>query len=267
MHGDVIVVLMLQEGKSDCTDTVFVLMVTYLVPESILSSIRSSQAAAVVMTGRHLLWKTALSAVIICLLWTELPEFGFSSAGGKPPKIRKQSTATVMRERSGLSVGTTVPQQESKLSLREESTLAGRLKIAGKRGRWKQVQRLFRSYTGVAVPVYCAAMQAAHRCGKYKEAAAMYRRLRDVPNIEVDRVLLLQGMKIFGKLQDKDEVTAIWEEVAAAGWIDKIRASARIDAAAATRFQVLYAVVYLKFRYLHLPYMAVFWRSQDYPRR
>ncbi|CAE7263019.1 unnamed protein product [Symbiodinium natans] len=137
-----------------------------------------------------------------------------------------------MRERSGLSIGTTVHMEDSNLTSREESKLAGRLKTAGQRGRWKQVQRLFGKYSGVSVPIYCAAMQAAYRCGEYKEAAKIYRKVRDIPTSTVDRILLLQGLKIFGKLQDRDKIDAIWEEVLAAGWADKIRASARIDAVA-----------------------------------
>ena len=185
------------------------------------------------MPRRLLLWHRALAVAATWLLWTgQLGQLGFSSTTAKPRNIRKQRTGSVMRERSGLSIGTTVHMEDSNLTSREESKLAGRLKTAGQRGRWKQVQRLFGKYSGVSVPIYCAAMQAAYRCGEYKEAAKIYRKVRDIPTSTVDRILLLQGLKIFGKLQDRDKIDAIWEEVLAAGWADKIRASARIDAVA-----------------------------------
>ena len=58
----------------------------------------------------------------------------------------------------------------------------------------------------------------------------MYRKLRGM-NTDVNHVILVHGMKIFGKLQGKREVEVMWEEVIANGWINEIVATARIDAA------------------------------------
>ncbi|CAE7869890.1 unnamed protein product [Symbiodinium necroappetens] len=154
------------------------------------------------------------------------------SAPGKARKSPKQATASVMRERSGLGIGARVTDTKSWRAVSpEESALAGKLKAAGVKGRWTQVWRLYQDYTGIAIPVHGAAMQAAYRCRRYSEAAEMYTKLRTVNDAELNQVILVHGIKIFGKLHDADRVEAIWQEVLAKGWMDKFPATARIDAA------------------------------------
>ena len=75
-------------------------------------------------------------------------------------------------------------------------------------------------------------MQAAYRCGRYEDAAAIYRRLRNVPGVRIDPVILQQGLKIFGKLQDGKAVARIWSEATAASQVNRIVAGSRINAAA-----------------------------------
>ncbi|CAE7232819.1 unnamed protein product [Symbiodinium sp. CCMP2456] len=74
-------------------------------------------------------------------------------------------------------------------------------------------------------------MQVAYRCGRYSEASEMYRKLRTVNDAEINQVILVHGIKIFGKLHDADRVEAIWPEVLSKGWMDTFPATARIDAA------------------------------------
>ena len=93
------------------------------------------------------------------------------------------------------------------------------------------MQQLYREYTGIAVPVYGAAMQAAYRCGKHEDAAKMYRSLRGISHAKINRIVLLHAIKIYGKLQDKYQVSNIWKEVQSNGWVNKFLATARIDAA------------------------------------
>ncbi|CAE6926607.1 unnamed protein product [Symbiodinium sp. CCMP2592] len=179
--------------------------------------------------GPHL--ALLLFAVFALLVTSREGGLAFS-APGKARKSPKQATASVMRERSGLGIGERVTDAKSWRAVsQEESVLAGKLKAAGLKGRWKQVWRLYQDYKGIAVPVHGAAMQAAYRCRRYSEAAEMYTKLRTVNDAEINQVILVHGMKIFGKLHDADSVEAIWQEVLSKGWMDKFPATARIDAA------------------------------------
>ena len=114
---------------------------------------------------------------------------------------------------------------------KSEKLLVAALTSAGKRGRWSKVQQLYENYTGFAVPVHGAALQAAYRCKQYSEAAEMFTEIRRARALTVDRVILLQAMKNFGKLQDSTAVDTIWQEVRANGWVNRFLAAARIDAA------------------------------------
>eukprot|EP00439_Symbiodinium_sp_Y106_P039383 s309_g4.t2 len=59
----------------------------------------------------------------------------------------------------------------------------------------------------------------------------MYTDIRSMGDVTVGPVLLLYGLKIFGKLQDSNAVNSIWQEVRANGWVNKFLATARIDSA------------------------------------
>ena len=59
----------------------------------------------------------------------------------------------------------------------------------------------------------------------------MFTEIRRARALTVDRVILLQAMKNFGKLQDSTAVDTIWQEVRANGWVNRFLAAARIDAA------------------------------------
>ena len=104
------------------------------------------------------------------------------------------------------------------MSIRERKLVTA-LNVAGKSGQhgWAAVRHLYEQYTGLKVPVYSAALQAACRCKQYSEAAEMYNKIRSKASVSVDRVLLLHGMKIFGKLQNSTAVDTIWQEVLANG--------------------------------------------------
>ena len=144
-------------------------------------------------------------------------------------------TSSVFREQAGLGISVPIPLDEPGFvydTSSKEAVLTQRLSESGKKGDWTTVNRLVSSYTGSAVPVYNAAMQAAYRCGQYRAALDIYRRLREMPKIRISPVTLHLGIKICGKLNQAQEVDNIWNEIVENNWVDEIRAGGRIDAAA-----------------------------------
>ncbi|CAE7816251.1 unnamed protein product [Symbiodinium sp. CCMP2456] len=136
------------------------------------------------------------------------------------------------REREGSSASAPIRQTEPLKDITtDEKKLITSLVEAGKRGDWIQVMRLWRGYSGQAVPVYSAAMQAAHRSGHFKEASRMYDGLRSDSQAKVDAATLHLGIKTYGKLLDQGRVLEIWREAEERGLVNKIIAGARVDAA------------------------------------
>ena len=145
---------------------------------------------------------------------------------------RQQPTVSVLRERTGRSISRTVTDHFNTTVTGEEKKLMAALQLSGRSGDWSRVFQLWCKYSGNAVPVYSAAMHAAYRCGHFEDAAAMYNKLRDWRDVQVDSVVLHQGMKIFGKMRDNNTVAKIWAEAIDTNSISKLLAGARIDAAA-----------------------------------
>ena len=185
--------------------------------------------------------RCAISLATAVFLWSaSLHWTTFSSVPGKPgPKRKprkaapKQRGASAFRECTGTGKGGPVPDGNYTMSAREK-ILTSRLRNAGRNGGsegWKEVKRLYAGYTGISPPVHGVAMHAAYRCGKCAEAAAIYM-WATLGEVETNKMTLLHGLKIFGKLRDRSNVSAIWDEVLERGWLDKFRAAARIDAAA-----------------------------------
>ena len=113
-------------------------------------------------------------------------------------------TASVFREQAGLGISVPIPLGEPGFVYNmshKEKVLTHRLSESGKKGDWTTVNRLFSSYTGAALPVYTAAMQAAYRCGQYRAALDIYRRLRGMPKIRISPVTLHLGIKNLWKAQ------------------------------------------------------------------
>ena len=159
---------------------------------------------------------------------------------GKPEKsrnhTRKQLSTGALRQQSGTGKNEPVPSEDCNYTLStSEKMLMSHLKRAGTKGGdqgWEKVKRLYTSYTGIAIPVFSAAMQAAYLCDRYVEAAEIYVRARATRGAEVNKIFLLHGLKVFGKLKNSATVSDIWEEILERGWMDKFRGGARIDAAA-----------------------------------
>ena len=56
----------------------------------------------------------------------------------------------------------------------QEGILMQDISVASEQRKWATVQAHFGNYTGKSVKVYTAAMNAALRCRKYEEGAAIY---------------------------------------------------------------------------------------------
>ncbi|CAE7451704.1 unnamed protein product [Symbiodinium natans] len=166
-------------------------------------------------------WVAFLAALLS--LWACAPSFGVPASSQQP--------LSVLRESAGLSINQKTPNVEGLSLSRKEKVLMSKLAELGKKGDWQGARGLYEGYKGSAAPVLTAAMQAAYRCKKYQEAAAIYYRLRAL-RVEVTEVSLPVGMQIFGKLQDPVMVDAIWAEVTERGWVNRFNCGARMDALA-----------------------------------
>ena len=172
-----------------------------------------------------------LVALILTMSTLEAP-ISFSSPGRKPRQRFRQLAPSVVRELSGMQNRGRVPKRgtefECTLSA-EEAKRISQFQSAGRRGNMTAVQRLYSSYIGSAVPVFGAALQAAWRCGCYEEAAEMYLDLRHNKGININRVILLYAMKIYGKLKQPERTLEVWKEVLENDWVNNFLATARID--------------------------------------
>ncbi|CAE7940235.1 unnamed protein product [Symbiodinium sp. KB8] len=148
----------------------------------------------------------------------------------------KQETASLFREQQGGTLR--VPEEQTtKKKLRissEDARLTSILRLEGRRGSWRTVWQAWKSYTGSAICVYTAAMQAAYNCRRYIRGAEIYDKMRSLPpeEIEVDSVSLQIAMKVFGKLGNQSRIDEIWEEVLENKWFGMLTAGSRLEAAA-----------------------------------
>mmetsp|Transcript_9367 Transcript_9367/g.22473 ORF Transcript_9367/g.22473 Transcript_9367/m.22473 type:complete len:348 (+) Transcript_9367:214-1257(+) len=177
----------------------------------------------------HLLY---LCVILAFLTWDTGPiSFGSWNSKRRP---RRQPPASSCREGTDLDIRESVSASDFNETVsRQEAILISRLKEFGKQGQGQQVQRLFESYTGVAVPVFGAAMQAAYRSRKYDLAALVYTKLRGITTAKMNPVIAVFALKVFGKLGQLESVRLIWSETLKKGWLsNRFLATARIDAAA-----------------------------------
>ena len=173
--------------------------------------------------------KTIWRGLVLLLVMTGQFAFWLLDVGFSLPK----QAIGAFREREGSSASAPIRQTEPLKDITtDEKKLITSLVEAGQRGDWIQAARLWRGYSGQAVPVFSAAMQAAHRCGHFKEASCMYDRLRSDSEAKVDAATLHLGIKTYGKLLDQGRVLEIWREAEERGLVNKIIAGARVDAAA-----------------------------------
>ena len=97
---------------------------------------------------------------------------------------------------------------------------------------WLTIQALWKRYSGTAYPVFCAAMQAAVTCEQYKEAAKIHQRLWSTYPEPAFPVAYSIGMKVFGQLNDTQQVKKLWQVARDQKLVNQYVAGSRIDAAA-----------------------------------
>ena len=187
-----------------------------------------SVAVACHRRGASLQRLTTAICLVACL---ELfPSIDFSLPAGK------QLPLSVLRERTGQSISVSVDRDEHELFkdnlTAREKQLTSFLAQAGRHGDWSQVSRLWGRYSGTALAVHRAAMQAAFHCARYEDAARIYEKLRNLPGFTPDSISSGRGMKVFGKLGRREDVSAIWSEAVDTNLTNRLVASARINAAA-----------------------------------
>eukprot|EP00438_Fugacium_kawagutii_P033677 Skav230546 [mRNA] locus=scaffold1365:146599:147561:+ [translate_table: standard] len=145
----------------------------------------------------------------------------------------KQESLMAMRERTGQAVrrkvrdslGITLPlSQADKILLREIS-------IASEQRKWQEVQSHFDAYSGQAIQIYTAVMNAAVRCRRYSEGAVIYERCRETCE-QLTEPTFTAAIKIFGKLGQHEKVRQIWAKAIKECKLSEILIGSRIDAAA-----------------------------------
>ena len=155
---------------------------------------------------------------------------------GNTAEAFAQISSRQFRERAGsvlrVPVATTDHARVDGLR-REEKVLMSQFADAAQGRNWKRIESLWRGYSGSEYPVYCAAMQGAISCEKYKEAAKMHDKLWGMstrPNASVPYAV---GIRIFGQLGKAQRVAELWKEALSRSLVNLYVAHARIDAAAA----------------------------------
>ena len=173
-------------------------------------------------------WLVLCAPAIVCILCFGTHHvYNFS-------KIHQQESLSNFRERSGKATRSKVLSALSQIKLtKEESVLVKRISQASDSDKrnWPDVKRLFESYSGDAVPLHHAAMHAAFRCREYEDGAKLYSQCRKQCSSCTEPVFAT-GMKIYGKLGQPNKVEEIWHEALSKKMVNRIVASARIDAAA-----------------------------------
>ena len=167
--------------------------------------------------------RTILATIIPLWLWASTLSFSVPTP--------RQKSLSVIRETTGQSISQKAPESAFVELSPQEQVLTTNLAEAGRKGDWSRVSQLYGRYTGSAEPVLTAAMQAAYRCKRYREAAKIYEKLSCAVK-GLNQVSLLVALKIFGKLRDPETVNSIWAEATERSLVDKRLCGARIDAAA-----------------------------------
>lgn len=178
---------------------------------------------------RSILWLLILG---IAPLWALLGSSSFAV-------LKPQVAAHRVRTDEGLALPTNAGRRnfavnrisEEISASDDEILLAAELREAAKNADWREAQRVLSIYDGSNTKVLTAGMQAALRCKKYQDGAEIFEQLKtreaalDVPAYTV-------AMKIYGKLQDTEQVDEIWRTLQDLDVVDQVACGARIDAAA-----------------------------------
>lgn len=160
------------------------------------------------------------SMILLALLWS-----GYTFA--KP----KQESLDQMRERSGQALQQSARGSGGGELLQHEKQLLTCIKSAGKSRDWFAAESCFKTYAGHAAPVFAATLHAAFLCGEYQEGALIYGKCKQRCS-NIHPPVYAASLRIFAKLQDFEQVRAIWAEAMETCDLSEPLALARIAAAA-----------------------------------
>lgn len=160
----------------------------------------------------------------LVVLWLNCPVLSFAQP--------KQQSLSFLRERSGQALQSNAAGEPLQRDLtRQEISLLGRIKEAGREGRWSNVGSDMRIYKGNALPIYVAGMRAAFRCDKYEEGAAIFEKCKESCQ-DLNAPFFSEALNIFRKLRQWTEVRSIWNDSLGCCKLNEILALGRITAAA-----------------------------------
>ncbi|CAE7345341.1 unnamed protein product [Symbiodinium necroappetens] len=144
-----------------------------------------------------------------------------------------QEPLNSFRERKGFALRAPASSwvKQTEVLTEEERSLAVMLARTKKKG-WARASKAIQEYTGCAGVVFNAAMKAAHACGEYREGVSIYDRMCKMQSARCT-ISYSMAMKLYGRLKLMRKVQEAFDEAEAAGVINEISISARIEAAAA----------------------------------
>ena len=174
------------------------------------------------------------AGVVLLTIRPLTPTVGFSQANQEPSKIygRKQPLTKEIREREGNAMRRRArqdfgPNQMSKA----EKILLRKIASASEQRDWPTVQSLIDGYAGTAEPIWAATINAALRCGRYREGALIFEKCKQ--NVKIKHEPLFNAaVKVLAKCQEWAQVREVWEEALKACKFGPMMAAARLAAAA-----------------------------------
>ena len=174
------------------------------------------------------------ASVVLLTIRPLAPTVGFSQVNREPSKAhgRKQPLTKEIREREGNAVRRRArhdfgPNQISKA----EKILLSKIASASEQRDWPTVQSLIDGYAGTAEPIWAATINAALRCGRYREGALIFQKCKQ--NVKIKHEPLFNAaVKVLAKRKEWARVREVWEEALKACKFGPMMAAARLAAAA-----------------------------------
>lgn len=175
------------------------------------------------------------ASVVLLTIWPLAPTVGFSQANQEPSKIygRKQPLTKEIRERDGNAVRRRARQDfgHNQIISKAEKILLRKIASASEQRDWPTVQSLIDGYAGTVEAIWAATINAALRCGRYREGALIFEKCKQ--NVKIKHEPLFNAaVKVLAKCQEWAQVREVWEEALKACKFGPMMAVARLAAAA-----------------------------------
>ena len=143
----------------------------------------------------------------------------------------KQQPLSELRERTGLALRKSAKGADGPKLNKDETKLVRDIATASENRDWPTARSLSSTYSGSAVQIYSAAMQAALRCREYEEGSQVFDRCEKNCDL-INQPAFSVALRIFAKLKQSGRVQQIWENAMKIYEIDVFLGSARLAAAA-----------------------------------